>query len=138
MSWRCICIVVHAETVLSDEDREQDPDRWCSHSACGQELWQIISQWIWNLRLELGHQLEPEPIRTTEFAAAVSQADGKQPGEQGYAQPVIGGSWKAGRFSGEDFALQPDGTVCCPAGESLHAPGAASRSRWEPTRRVRS
>lgn len=23
------------ETALSDEDREQDPDRWCSHAACG-------------------------------------------------------------------------------------------------------
>jgi hypothetical protein len=33
------------ETVLSDEDREQDPDRWCSHSACGQEAWQIVCQW---------------------------------------------------------------------------------------------
>jgi hypothetical protein len=33
------------ETVLSDEDREQDPDRWCSHSACEQETWQIVSQW---------------------------------------------------------------------------------------------
>src|SRR5450759_617700 len=36
------------ETVLSDEDQEQDPDRWCSHSACGQEVWQILSQWVWN------------------------------------------------------------------------------------------
>jgi hypothetical protein len=25
------------ETVLSDEDREQDPDRWCSHTSCGQD-----------------------------------------------------------------------------------------------------
>ena len=25
------------ETALSDEDVEQDPDRWCSHVACGQE-----------------------------------------------------------------------------------------------------
>jgi hypothetical protein len=25
------------EPTLADEDREQDPDRWCSHSACGQE-----------------------------------------------------------------------------------------------------
>lgn len=33
------------EPVLSDEDREQDPDRWCSHQALGQEFWQIISQW---------------------------------------------------------------------------------------------
>lgn len=108
------------ETTLSDEDTEQDPDRWCSHSAAGQEAWQVVSQWVWNLRLELGHQLEPELIRTTEFAAAVSAANGKQSAEQGYAPPVIGRSWKAGRFSAEDFALQPDGTVRCPVGESLH------------------
>jgi hypothetical protein len=44
------------EPVLSDEDSEQDPDRWCSHSAWGQECWQTVSQWVWNLRLELGHQ----------------------------------------------------------------------------------
>lgn len=108
------------ETVLSDEDREQDPDRWCSHAACGQEAWQIISQWTWNLRLELGHRLEPEPIRTTLFASAVSQTNGKRKDVQGYGKPVIGESWKAGRFSGEDFALQPDGTVGCPAGQPLH------------------
>src|SRR5579859_3591513 len=56
------------EPLLSDEDREQDPDRWCSHAAWGQECWQLISQWMWNLRLELGHQLKPQPVRTTEFA----------------------------------------------------------------------
>lgn len=39
------------ETVLSDEDQEQATDRWCSRSACGQDCWQIISQWMWNLRL---------------------------------------------------------------------------------------
>src|SRR5437763_10085893 len=44
------------ENALADEDVEQDPDRWCSHSAWGQEAWHIISQWVWNLRLELGHQ----------------------------------------------------------------------------------
>lgn len=60
------------EPALSDEDQELDPDRWCSHSAWGQECWQIISQWVWNLRLELGHQLEPTPLRTTEFAPAIS------------------------------------------------------------------
>ncbi len=31
--------------VLSDEDQEQDPDRWCSHVPAGQEAWQIVSQW---------------------------------------------------------------------------------------------
>lgn len=58
------------ETVLSDEDKEQDFDRWCSYTACGQEFWQILSQWIWNLRLELGHRLHPTAMRTTEFAKA--------------------------------------------------------------------
>ncbi len=33
------------EPTLADEDQEQDPDRWCSHSPCGQEVWQIINQW---------------------------------------------------------------------------------------------
>ncbi len=27
--------------------------------------------------------------------------------------------WKAGRFSGQDFTLQPDGTLHCPAGKTL-------------------
>ena len=27
--------------VLADEDVEEDPDRWCSYTECGQELWQI-------------------------------------------------------------------------------------------------
>ncbi len=36
------------EPTLSDEDQEQDPDRWCSHSASGQECWQVVSQWVWN------------------------------------------------------------------------------------------
>src|SRR6266702_8577474 len=71
MWWRYICIVVLLRTTLSDEDREQAPDRWCSHAACGQEAWQIVAQWTWNLRLELGHKLAPEPVRATEFAPAL-------------------------------------------------------------------
>lgn len=58
------------ETVLSDEDKEQNFDRWCSYTACGQEFWQIIAQWMWNLRLELGHHLSPIAMSTTEFAKA--------------------------------------------------------------------
>ena len=29
------------EAVLADEDVETDPDRWCSYTECGQELWQV-------------------------------------------------------------------------------------------------
>jgi hypothetical protein len=107
------------EPALADEDAEQDPDRWCSHSAWGQECWQMISQWIWNLRLELGHHLKSEPVRTTEFAPALGAPKAGQKPAQGYEPPVIGGAWKAGCYSGEDFVLQPDGTVGCPEGKKL-------------------
>jgi len=111
------------EPMLADEDVEQDPDRWCSQSSCGQECWQCVSQWIWNLRLELGHQLHPDPLRTTEFAPACSfphkdSVNVPSP-PQGYGLPEVALPWKAGRFSGRDFALQPDGTLRCPAGQSL-------------------
>jgi hypothetical protein len=113
------------EPVLSDEDKEQDPHRWCSHSAWGQECWQLISQWVWNLRLQLGHQLQPDPIRTTEFAPAIPLAPltpplpPHAPLPSGYASPHIGVLWKASRFSGQDFTLQSDGTVRCPASQKL-------------------
>jgi hypothetical protein len=113
------------ENTLADEDLEQDPDRWCSHAACGQEIWQIISQWVWNLRLELGHQLAPEPVRTTEFAPALSpthkEATNSPSPSQGYGPAEVALPWKVGRYSGRDFALQPDGTLRCPAGQSLVA-----------------
>ena len=116
------------EPALSDEDQEIDPDRWCSHSAWGQECWQLVSQWIWNLRLELGHQLHPDPLRATEFAPALPPPNVPAPAcppsplfapASGYAPPTTATSWKAGRFTGADFPLQPDGSLRCPAGQSL-------------------
>jgi hypothetical protein len=107
------------EPALADEDREQDPDRWCSHSAWGQEAWSIISQWVWNLRLELGHQLHSDSVRTTEFAPALPSPSPHAAPASGYAPPQVGSPWKAGRFSGQDFVLQPDGTLRCPAGQKL-------------------
>jgi hypothetical protein len=110
------------EPVLSDEDVEQDPDRWCCHSAWGQECWQVVSQWIWNIRLELGHQLHPDPARTTEFAPPIPSSSPTSPHTtppSGYASPQVGLPWKAGRFSSQDFALQPDGTLRCPADQKL-------------------
>src|SRR5260370_6586454 len=58
------------EMVLADEDIEQDADRWYSHTPCGQEFCQILAQWVWNLRLELGQTLCSSELRTTEFAPA--------------------------------------------------------------------
>lgn len=122
------------EPALSDEDQEIDPDRWCSHSAWGQECWQLMSQWVWNLRLELGHQLHPDPVRTTEFAPALppqnEHASTRPPTAApaaGYAPPAAATSWKVGHFTGSDFPLQPDGTLRCPAGQSLRV----QERRWE-------
>ena len=107
------------EAILSDEDIEQDPDRWCSHAAWGQEAWQIMSQWVWNIRIELGHILLPTPVRTTEFAPALSPFPPHTAPASGYAPPEVGSPWKAGRFSGHDFILQPSGTLRCPANQEL-------------------
>ncbi|SRR6266567_142620 len=122
------------EPMLADEDEEIDPDRWCSHSAWGQECWQVIAQWIWNIRLELGHQLEPTSLRVTEFAPALSpqseQAAARPASSapaSGYGPPTPAISWKTGRFSGQDFPLQPDGTLRCPAGSTL----IPHERRWE-------
>ena len=112
------------EPVLCDEDEELDPDRWCSHSPAGQEAWQIIAQWVWNLRLELGHVLEPTRIRTTEFAPAmppVTETRAKLAPVQGYDPPSVAAPWKTGRFSGQNFTLQLDGTLRCPAHQALVA-----------------
>jgi hypothetical protein len=107
------------EPALADEDQELDPDRWCSHSAWGQECWQVVSQWVWNLRLELGHHLHPEPLRTTEFAPAVAATNEQQAPTRGYGKPIVATAFKAGRFSGQDFTLQPNGTLHCPANQPL-------------------
>ncbi len=108
------------EPALADEDQEQEPDRWCSHAPWGQECWQVISQWVWNLRLELGHHLLPEPLRTTEFASARPVANEARALQAGYGSPQAAVAWKAGRFAGEAFPLQSDGRLCCPAGKVLH------------------
>src|SRR6266568_3936340 len=58
------------ETALEDEDQEQEPDRWCSHSAWGRKpgrSWLSgagTCDWSW------GTSLPPFPVRTTEFAPA--------------------------------------------------------------------
>jgi hypothetical protein len=61
----CIMDVGPKIAVLADEDLEEDPDRWCSYTEYGQELWQIACQWVWNLRLALGLQMQAAPVRDT-------------------------------------------------------------------------
>src|SRR6266702_1614636 len=122
------------ETVLADEDVEQEPDRWCSHRPCGQEFWQIVSQWVWNLRLELGQNLSPTPMRTTEFAAAcgaspasaAEPAPAREPAPAAEPAPTLSYGpphWARRAFTrgypGSTFTPQPDGSLLCPAHHPL-------------------
>jgi hypothetical protein len=120
------------ETVLADEDIEQDPDRWCSHTPCGQEFWQILSQWVWNLRLEIGQRFSPAAMRTTAFAPAFETEPAppvpvSEPAPASEPAPVLvygppqwaQRSFTSG-FPGSAFTLQPDGNLLCPANHPLY------------------
>lgn len=113
------------ETVLADEDKEQDPDRWVSYTPWGQEVFQILSQWIWNLRLELGHLLHPTPMRTTEFALAQAPSHPApipdKPAPVTYGPPQFAQPAQMGGFAGDRFTPQSDGTLRCPADRPLSA-----------------
>lgn len=122
------------ETVLADEDSEQDSDRWYSQTPGGQEFGQILAQWVWNLRLELGQKLSPSELRTTEFAegmalepplssepvAAEAVAAEKSPSPVQYGPPQWARSSFTGGFAGSAFPLQADGTLRCPADHPLY------------------
>lgn len=125
------------EQVLSDEDVEQDPDRWCSHHPAGQEFWQIVNQWVWNTRLELGQIGQDTPLRWTRWSARPAAGVPAGGGPAGPPVPAVApmeeevvatygplewaGEWaKArGRFTGQDFELLADGTLRCPAEKIL-------------------
>jgi hypothetical protein len=131
------------ETVLAYEDQEQNPDRWVSHTPWGQEFWQILSQWVWNIRLELGQKLSPTPMRLTEFAPArvvgatpVQVVESQVPLQTvespqalapapatspvSYGPPQFARPSYTGGFAGSAFSLQPDGTLRCPADHPLY------------------
>jgi hypothetical protein len=115
------------ETVLADEDVEQNSDRWYSHTSCGQEFCQILAQWVWNLRLELGQTLSASDLRTTEFAPA-SEVSALEPAhsEKQQTLPVTYGPPQWARpsfthgFPGSAFTPQRDGTLRCPADHPLY------------------
>jgi hypothetical protein len=118
------------ETVLADEDKEQDADRWYSRTPWGQEFAQILAQWVWNVRLELGQQLSQTEVRTTEFAPAQEAeppstekpkpAEAAPPPAVTYGPPQWARSSFTHGFPGSAFTPQSDGTLRCPANHPLY------------------
>jgi len=112
------------EAVLADEDVEEDPDRWCSYTECGQELWQVTCQWMWNLRLSLGKTMQGTELREIEWAAPKEAppflvAEENPPEEYGPWQWAASFGRATGRFGAEAFTMQENGRLRCPAGASL-------------------
>ncbi len=125
------------ERVLSDEDVEQDPDRWCSCTPHGQEFWQILNQWVWNTRLELGMVAQAYQLRMTSWQDAdsstrttsVGEPQDVPPVDQGPPAPILEQygplevvrNWgrRIGRFTGQAFEVLENGTLRCPADKIL-------------------
>jgi hypothetical protein len=116
------------ETSLADEDREQDSDRWCSFTIHGQEIWQILSQWMWNLRQELSQKWQPTQMRLTLFAEAhvesqptkASAASDPSLAEPSFGPPQWARAARMGSLGGLNFVPQLDGTLRCPQGATLY------------------
>jgi hypothetical protein len=120
----CICIVVLLKRSSRMKIASKIPTVGVLMPLADKKPGRLSANGRGNLRLELGHQLAPEPVRTTEFASALPSAQKEttaspSPPLQGYGPAAVALPWKAGRFSGQDFALQPDGTLRCPADQSL-------------------
>jgi hypothetical protein len=117
------------ETALADEDVELASDWWYSHTPCGREFCQILAQWVWNLRLELGQKLSSSELHTTEFAkAVVAQHEAfvepapvsKPTPAATYEPPQWARSSFTRGFPGPTFTPQSDGTLRCPADHPLY------------------
>ncbi len=111
------------EGTLADEDREGDPDRWCSLSASGQEVWQIVWQWVWNLRLACSAGSTHAPLREMEWAppqtgSTQCLAEPVPQDEPAYGPLEWARAW-GGRLGAEAFSLQDDGMLLCPQGVRL-------------------
>ena len=115
------------ETVLADEDVKQDPDRWCSHAPYGQEFWQMVNQWMWNLRLELGQHLSPLPMRTTELAPVSELAPLVEYGPPQWARL----SFTHG-FSGSAFLPAFGWNASVPCAPSTLCARTPTGTRWLP------
>jgi hypothetical protein len=129
------------EKSLGDEDVECDCDRWCSWHPLGQEFWQILAQrvWVgWNQhptslrqtlwqpalegdRLEPEPPVEPQPQQTSLGATKTHPPFDDTPSEQ-YAPMQVVESWARsnGKFAGNDFTLESERSLRCPAGHSMH------------------
>ncbi len=74
------------EQRLSEEDQEQATEQVVSQNPQSQQLWQVICQWVWNLRIWLGRP-EGAEVRVFELSPPVCVTAEEPPGEVVSGQP---------------------------------------------------
>lgn len=128
------------EQTLSEEDTELDCDRWCSWQPQGQSFWQILSQWVWNWRIQAGWQSQATlEVRQTLWSPALGTASTDDVSvspmlaapsplvEPSMAPPpkygamTVAPGWGQSRhkYSGKDFQVIGDEAIECPAGHRM-------------------
>jgi hypothetical protein len=133
------------EQTLSEEDTEQDCDRWCSWQPDGQSFWQILSQWVWNWRIQAGWQSQSDSqVRQTLWSPALDTSETQDSSENSskptlepnppaqtvdpnlapppkYGAMVAVPGWGQSRhkYSGKDFKVIDDEAIECPAGHRM-------------------
>jgi len=105
------------EGALAQEDEEMTTDRWVCFHPQGQEFWQILCQWVWNLRLRLsaeahdaraeGELVEPDAEATRGEPVVLAPAPSTAESSQG--QSVAPSDSPAKRIAA-DAALGDDTT----------------------------
>jgi hypothetical protein len=129
------------EQTLSEEDHEQDCDRWCSWHPEGQSFWQILSQWVWNWRIQAGWQSQSSlEVRRTLWSPAleahlrddvvesmippevpkIDVSSCLSPPPQ-YGAMTVAPNWGQSRhkYGSKDFKVIEDDMIQCPAGHQM-------------------
>src|SRR6266581_3757392 len=129
MCWTCICTAGPLKRFWQMKTASKTPTAGVRICAFRQEFWQILCQWVWNLRLECGQRLSPMAMRTTAFAPACASepAPVNEPAPVSEPTPPLAYGpphWAqrsfTGGFPGSAFRLQADGSLLCPAHHPLY------------------
>src|SRR6266436_8135096 len=86
-------------------------------------VWQILSQWVWNLRQDLRKPRQPTSMRLTEFSPPrTDPLPSRTPSPAGpaFGPPQWARAARVRNLGGHYFLPQADGTLRCPQGATLY------------------